>query len=272
MLRTLRRLRRSAAGIVVELKGACNLTSHVPSLLRYGADVILYRVLFFTDLPTMNRERRIRVRGGLTITYRLNRGDIQSVREVLVDQCYRLPFELAPRVIVDLGANIGLTSLWLARRYHPEVLIAVEPSPINAALLRTNLATNGVRAQVVESAVGPADGTTCFARARDFNQGSIAAAGDERVPMLSMESVLRRCGEGRAVDLVKMDIEGGEQQLLTSDLGWLDRVRALIVEFHPAVVDYPGLLSVLRRAGFRYVKYNVAQQESMDSFIRDASA
>ena len=76
----------------------------------------------------------LRLRGGVTITYRFNKGDIWSVREVWLFECYRPPFEIAIDHVLDLGANIGLTSLWLAKRYGCGRIIAVEPSAANARL------------------------------------------------------------------------------------------------------------------------------------------
>jgi FkbM family methyltransferase len=245
------------------------MTSDASSLLRYAMDVILYRALFFVTIPTMNRERTIRVRSGLTITYRLNRGDILTVKEVIVNQCYRLPFAISPRVLVDLGANIGLTSLWYSRRYDPDMIIAVEPSPLNIPLLRKNLEANGVRVKVIEGAIGPVDGSAQFRLNRDHNMGSIGESGETTVAMLSMHTLIDAALSGETVDVVKMDIEGGEQQLLSCNREWLRQVRSLIVEFHPTLVDYPALLSILEGEGFHYVKRKTATWESMDSFIRD---
>ncbi len=52
---------------------------------------------------------------------------------------------------------------------------------------------------------------------------------------------------------MKMDIEGGEQALLTGPLEWLNRTKAIIAEFHPDIVDYPLLTGLLERQGFKYV-------------------
>ena len=85
--------------------------------------------------------------------------------------------------------------------------------------------------------------------------------------MVSMSTLLRRIPEGTNIDLMKMDIEGGEQELLTGDVAWLVRVRSIIAEFHPEVVDYPGLIKRLERAGFRYL--SPALTGRMDSFVRN---
>jgi tRNA1(Val) A37 N6-methylase TrmN6 len=68
------------------------------------------------------------------VCYRLNKGDLHSIREVWFEEAYRLPFEDPSGTLLDLGANIGLTGVWLAKRYAIERVIAVEPDCDNAML------------------------------------------------------------------------------------------------------------------------------------------
>jgi FkbM family methyltransferase len=258
-------------GLAHEMSGGLRLAADVPSLARFASDVLLSRFLPRLPLPNRDRERMIRVRGGIELHYRLNRGDIQSIREVWIDQCYRLPFEAHPRSLVDLGANIGLTSLWFAHRYGCTVL-AVEPSPDNARIARLNLERNGVRAEVIEAAVGPRDGTARFDDAVNSNHGHLNAAGEGRpVTVVSMATLLQKVPAGAEVDLVKMDIEGGEGPLLKENLGWLQRVRSLIAEFHPTLIDYPAAIKSIEDQGFRYFPaHSSADFDSMDAFMRTA--
>ena len=71
------------------------------------------------------------------------------------------------------------------------------------------------------------------------------------------------------IDLLKIDIEGGEQALLTSNTEWLAAVDAIVAEFHPNVVDYAGLIERLVANGFRYVPAGSVWSGSMDAFVRD---
>jgi FkbM family methyltransferase len=266
LTRGIGRLTRTARGLVSELSGAWRVTEDLGSFGRIASDFLLFRLLAVVSLPTINQERTVRLRGDVALTYRLNRGDIQSFREVWLDDSYLLPFSLEPRTLVDLGANIGLTSLWLAKRYHVERVIAVEASPDNARLVRKNLEQNGIATEVIAAAVGPRDGTVRFNLHKNSNQGRIHPDGTE-VPMVSMPTVLARV-PNRPVDLLKMDIEGGEQALLDGDLAWLNSISAIIAEFHPLLVDYPGLTSKLESEGFRYIPANSAHTNSMDAFLR----
>jgi tRNA1(Val) A37 N6-methylase TrmN6 len=42
-------------------------------------------------------------------------------------------------VIVDCGANVGMTSIWYARRYPAAVILAIEPEPGNFEILSSTL-------------------------------------------------------------------------------------------------------------------------------------
>ena len=178
-----------------------------------------------------------------------------------MEQAYRLPFALRPEIIIDLGANIGLTSVWLAHQYKPTRIIAVEPSPDNARLARLNLSRSNVPSELIEAAVGPHDGTALFQGSGDSNIGRVGTAG--AVPVVSMRTILSRHSPGRAVDLMKMDIKGGEQALLTENTEWLDQIRSIVAEFHPDVVDYGGLIKRLESAGFRYLPAGRGRQHGL---------
>jgi FkbM family methyltransferase len=264
-----RRVGEISRGTAHELRGGFKLAADVPSFARIASDIVLSRLIRRVPLPNRDRERMIRVRGGLELHYRFNRGDIQSIREVWMDECYRLPFDLHPRHLIDLGANIGLTSLWYAHRYGCSVT-ALEPSPSNARLARLNLERNRINADVIEAAVGPQDGTAHFDDAEDSNLGHLnAGQGGRPVTVLSMETVLAKLPSGAEVDLVKMDIEGGEGPLLQENVGWLKRVRSIIAEFHPPVIDYPAAIKSIEEQGFRYFPaHSAADFDSMDAFMR----
>jgi len=257
---------RTVLGVLHEWLGALRLAADLSSTARMMTDTLLFRLLGLVHVPGEGKERCVRLKDGVEITYRLDRGDIQSIREVWIDEAYDPPFPLEPNYVVDLGANIGLTTLWLSRRYRAARFIAVEPSAGNARLARINFERNQVAADLIEAAIGPRDGSVRFEGSRDSNRGRLGSTGDE-VSMVSMSTLLRRIPEGTNIDLMKMDIEGGEQELLTGDVAWLVRVRSIIAEFHPEVVDYPGLIKRLERAGFRYL--SPALTGRMDSFVRN---
>ena len=236
-----------ARGVWTELVRSWKVTDRPGSFLRCAIDAFLYRLLRIAPIGE-GRLRTIRFRDGGSITYRLNRGDIRAVSETWMNRDYELPFSPeAPRLLVDLGANIGATGCWLARRYGCERVIAVEPDPGNAALARRNFAANGIPAEVHDAAVGPASGTAFFAEARESTLGRLAESG-RQIRVLDLPGLI---GSDR-VDLMKVDSEGAEGELFGTSAAWLAQVRGIIAELHPDYCDSSGVVSVLTEAGFEY--------------------
>jgi FkbM family methyltransferase len=260
------RILRTARGIYHQVSWGVRNLADIRSILRYSGDVVLYHILAFKDTKSAGRERSVRLRGDVELCYRLNRGDIQSIREVWIDEVYRPPSNVQTRVVIDLGANIGLTSVYFARRCGASTILAVEPAPENCRIARRNFARNNVPGVVVEAAVGSSHGTGFFQGHRDSNVGRLASEG-EAVRIVTMGMLMERTPHGRA-DLVKMDIEGGEGDLLSSQTGWLNSVDSMLAEFHPSIVDCRPLINIMMSAGFSYVPSGTNRKATADCFTR----
>lgn len=198
------------------------------------------------------------------LTYRLQRGDIQAVREVWVEEAYRPPAEIPLDTVVDLGMNIGLTSLWYGM-HGASRLRCMEPLGANMALGRRNLTQNGVSAEFVQAAIGPEDGTTRFrVDPRYSTRGRVDGTGELEVPVVSMGTLL---ADIDWVDLVKIDVEGAEIGLFRGDVSWLDKVNAIIIEFDAG--NPRELAPIVEARGFRFVPAGSVRWNSMDFFIRE---
>ncbi len=194
----------------------------------------------------------------------MNKGDLHSIREVWFDEAYRLPFDDPSGTLLDLGANIGLTSVWLAKRYPFKRVIAVEPDPNNASLVRRNLELNGIKGEVLEAAIGPREGVARFELSQSSNLGRLSEKGVP-VAMTTVGAILKRSACSR-LGLVKIDIEGGEQQLFDGPTDWLASADAIICEFHPTLVDCSKIIETISSRGFDYICSNSVFPNNMDCF------
>lgn len=161
-------------------------------------------------------------------------GDLFVLYEVFLSRCYDVP-EIDPakiKLVVDLGANIGLTTLYFASRIPEARFICVEPSPGNVELLRKNLAAvpNVV---IVEAAAAGSSGALTFDDERPAWGGALSPCGRIKVEGICMDDLWHRFAGGSRIDLLKVDIEGAEQDLFAGDTGWLDRVECIVSEIHP---------------------------------------
>ena len=180
----------------------------------------------------------------------------------------------ADTIVLDLGANIGAIALYAARK--AARVICFEPDPLSRANLTANIAVNpdiAGKITVIAKAV--------HAGAGEVRLGSQASGGDSmsstilpdvKTTWLVETITPREINAMLPPDFpvfVKMDIEGGEGPLLQGNLTWLGRVRSVIAEFHPEVIDYPAAIRSIEGQGFRHIPaHSAADFDSMDAFVR----
>ncbi|MCA1243255.1 FkbM family methyltransferase [Stappia stellulata] len=129
----------------------------------------------------------------------------------------------APFVFVDLGANVGLYSLWMvsvAREANrPFQGLAVEPDPETRARLEDNLAASGASdiVAVAPVAVGETAGRGAIVthgQNRGEHMVRAAEASDaDTVEILTVQEICARHGVSR-IDAMKIDLEGHDEGAL----------------------------------------------------------
>ncbi len=170
---------------------------------------------------------------------RAKSSDLYVFDQIFVDREYRCLDGLKNvRTIIDAGANVGYSSAYLLSRFPNAQVIAIEPDADNFAMLQRNLAVYQDRAQLIHGAVWSEDTMLDFS---DSFQGTgdewarqvgTARDGTGSVTAMSIPSILNKAGWDK-VDLLKMDIEGAEEAVFgASDIGWMDRVGAMVIEIH----------------------------------------
>lgn len=157
---------------------------------------------------------------------------------------------LSARTVVDIGANVGASTLWLMLKCaHAERALALEPNPLACARLRKNVAANEplARVQVVEAALGDAEGNQRFESAAFSIQSHLTPEGGHLVDTISLAGVLKMAGG--FIDIMKLDCEGGEYALLTCG-SELKQVNSIVGEYHASEGDWPRLRQHLVAHGF----------------------
>lgn len=160
------------------------------------------------------------------------KGDIDIFYEIFWKKTYdqHLNFlQEKPKVIVDLGAHIGLTSIYLSLKYPDAKIVAVEASPENFLLLKENT-SSFKNIECVNAAIYFEDGTVNFGSEElSYNQ-RISDSGTE-TKAISVESLMKE-HQLNEINLLKIDIEGGEVELLSKNNSWLEKVENIIIEIH----------------------------------------
>lgn len=132
--------------------------------------------------------------------------------------------------VIDVGANIGLSTIMLARLTHH--VVAYEPSPPNVAFLRRNLALNGItNVEIRVAAVSNKPGVLRFHVAQ-FGAGSHVVTSDyigsATVPTVDVSAVTLDDEAHPSIAFIKIDAEGHEPDVLAGARRMLGRDRPLI--------------------------------------------
>jgi FkbM family methyltransferase len=163
-----------------------------------------------------------------------------------------------PLRVLDLGGHVGLFGLWVLGLRPDAEIVSFEPDPRNAGVLARCVEVNrlGERWTVVPAAAATADGSVAFSSS--FHLSRAASPADDRLarfqsqigdvfPFLSASGLLEReqieveCRDAlpfmREADLIKIDIEGGEWELLADPRVREAGARAIVLESHPVYAE-----------------------------------
>lgn len=204
------------------------------------------KAFLWKHLRLPNREIDVTTRSGTTLTAPLvhNIGAVYTAIDVFAFGAYECDWDLeeAP-VVIDIGANIGAWVLRLAE-VRPRVTgICYEPDPAAASYLTRNLQMNGLaeRVEIRPEAVSDRTGTASLFQAEPGDGTSSLHPVSHTVPF-ERQARVRTLAFSEAVEqargdvsLVKMDCEGAEYDIVAgSPPGAWDRVKRIVVEYHPA--------------------------------------
>jgi FkbM family methyltransferase len=205
-----------------------------------------YRLLGAKGLLLGAKARLLRRHIGVVVTIpyikhpvrlRLRSTDIELCQEVLVKAQYELKLPKSPQLIVDAGANIGLTSIFFANRYPEASIIAVEPDSSNYEILRKNIAPYSnivaVRAALWDenkevNLVDPGAGQTAY---QTQDRPTAPNLPLQVVPGITVDKLMSDFNI-RFIDLLKIDIEGSEKEVFERSSSWISSVGVIAIEIH----------------------------------------
>jgi FkbM family methyltransferase len=144
-------------------------------------------------------------------------------------------------IVVDIGANIGMFSLFAASLSPDVQVYALEPASDTFALLQKNVAANhftnvqcercAVAAMTGELRLYLDSGSLGDSVIREW-VGNENVTGTERVPCISLDDLFSRYRLPRC-DFLKVDCEGSEFNLFTTASSQtLEKIAAIAVEYH----------------------------------------
>ncbi len=160
--------------------------------------------------------------------------DLALIREVFLDQEYKHSPLPQAAVIFDVGANVGVASLYFNALYPDATVYAFEPDPILFEKLKTRT-QHLASIHPINAALSDVDGVIAFYSSRNRPlSGSITprSPGDIKhtVPSRTIHGITTELNL-KKIDLLKFDIEGAEGKLFSNEQG-RKLISQLVGEVH----------------------------------------
>jgi FkbM family methyltransferase len=177
---------------------------------------------------------------------------LHGLKEIFVDEIYKQRLPERP-YIIDCGANIGLSVIYMKRLYPDAEIVAFEPDKKNFELLNRNItAYNFKNVHPVQEAVWIENTTLKFA-----GEGSMSSRIDTRASPATVQVKAIRLKDyiNRKIDFLKIDIEGAEYQVLKDIAEDLHLVNNLFLEYHGSFNqgnELAEMISLISKKGFSY--------------------
>lgn len=155
-------------------------------------------------------------------------------QSIFVEEELNLSLTFQPKYIVDAGANIGLSAVYLRKRYPGAELVALELAKSNYAVLQENTkpypeitalhrAVWSHRTSLRVENPQAEHWAFIGAEARSDSKDAVEAS--------DLGALLDDLGWPR-IDLLKLDVEGAETEVFSNADAWIDSVRSIAVELH----------------------------------------
>lgn len=182
---------------------------------------------------------------------------LHSLEEIFVDEVYKFEPSKDKMLILDCGANVGLSVVYLKNQFPNAEIIAFEPDRKVFSQLKSNIENFGFQdVKLVNAATWINEGKLNFAA-----EGSVGGRISDIQEVISNEVDAVRLRDyiaNNKVFFLKIDIEGAEYDVLKDCKDVLGNVENLFIEFHNRNNEDNTLDEILtwaREAGFTtYIK------------------
>lgn len=157
------------------------------------------------------------------VSYRRYTADEEIIRSILIDRKeYHLFINCHPKVIFDIGANIGAASLLFANSYPNAMIYAFEPEPENFKILCENVKAYpnvkpfnfALGGKTEKRQLRPSDDEYNLGGFSVHDQGVDMSKPTTEIDVVDIRDVITN--EKCLIDLVKIDTEGCEYEILSA--------------------------------------------------------
>jgi FkbM family methyltransferase len=143
-------------------------------------------------------------------------------------------------ILIDAGANIGAASLYFNKIYPGLQTVAIEPDYENSKLAVCNL--SGLDMRVIQGALADKTGIL-YINDIDFSPIAyrVGETGNKPVDAHTINSILSCYDKECFPFILKIDIEGGEENVFSGNTDWLNLFPLVIIELHDWMLPFKNV-------------------------------
>lgn len=160
-------------------------------------------------------------------------------------------------LILDAGANVGYSAVYLAEQFPDAIILAVEPDRDCVDIIRQNCSDNP-RIRPIHAAVW-SHGNGVALSAGDEGSWANRVTDSGTTTSVTLETLIDQV-PGAVPFIVKLDIEGAESEVCRASPAALSSFACVMIEPHDWMLPGSGGLSPL---------YEAVAGKKMDTLIRD---
>jgi FkbM family methyltransferase len=185
------------------------------------------------------------------LSYRKGTCDEDIIRKIFVNDEYATDWckTSVPNkpLIIDAGAHIGIASVYFATQFRKGMVASLEPAQSNYEFLKRNV-SGYTNIDPINGALAAQEG---FSRVMDVGRGSwgfrTVPCQTNGVKNFTVSELFKRYKEFSPY-IIKIDIEGAEEQVFSGPVDWIDKTPIIIIEPHDWLSPGGGSFTPFLRA------------------------
>jgi FkbM family methyltransferase len=222
---------------------------------KYNGLISLQELTRIGNLPRYKRDQTLLY--GNTIYFPDGYWYLYSINELFNEKVYWFNSANPKPLIIDCGANIGLSVIYFKKLFPIAKIIAFEPDKKIFEMLEKNIqAFNFNDVELINRAVWTSEGELTFIAEGTLGGKVDLEPSETAKNIIKVKSVRLKDFLNSKIDFLKIDIEGAEYEVLLDAKESLRNVQSLFFEFHGSKNNKEHalhhILNTVSEAGFQY--------------------
>jgi FkbM family methyltransferase len=216
-----------------------NITKRIMLRLKQGLR------FFYINLKVSLGKRKIKISDlDFSIQIRPQSSDVLVFHQIFTFKIYDINIGFTPKFIVDAGANIGFSSVFFSKKFPKCKIVSIEPEKSNFQFLRKNTAKypniiieKKALSNQINLVYNVVDkGLDNWGFVTEIKKHTSLSEIVDTVETITIDAIFQQY-DLEYLDLLKIDIEGGEKELFESNYeNWLPKTKCINIELHDGVI------------------------------------